>query len=84
MDDIKQHLIPSPSPIQAILIPGGNTRVIACAKQLRKNGFFMFPIRSPTVPKGTERLRIIIHDYNSEEEIKALVDAVKQFLNVTV
>jgi 8-amino-7-oxononanoate synthase len=35
----------------------------------------VYPIRSPTVPKGKERVRIIIHSHNTEEEVERLVDA---------
>lgn len=64
----------SESPIQGILVPG-NGSCITVADILRKRGFEVYPIRSPTVPKGTERIRIIIHSYNSESQIVALVEA---------
>lgn len=32
------ELIASPSPIQAVMVPGGNARVIACAHRLRELG----------------------------------------------
>ncbi len=37
--------------------------------------FDVYPIRSPTVPKGKERIRIILHAHNKEEEVYALVKA---------
>jgi 8-amino-7-oxononanoate synthase len=35
------------------------------------------PILSPTVPKGSERLRICLHTFNTQNEIEALADALK-------
>lgn len=64
----------SNSPIQAIVLPG-NERVIAVAEGLQQKGYDVRPIVSPTVPEGTERLRICLHTFNTEEEIKGLVDA---------
>ena len=64
----------SNSAIQCILI-AGNENVNAAAVALQTNGFDVRAIRSPTVKKGTERLRICLHSFNSEEEIKNLVNA---------
>jgi 8-amino-7-oxononanoate synthase len=70
---VSSFLLPSPSPIQAVLCPG-NEQCIELATYLRENGSFdIYAIRSPTVPKGSERLRIIIHYHNTEEEVVSLV-----------
>jgi 8-amino-7-oxononanoate synthase len=66
----------SNSAIQCMLIPG-NEQVNRAAIQLQSKGFDIRAIRSPTVKKGSERLRICLHSYNSEEEIKSLVSACK-------
>ena len=69
-DDI---LFNSVSPIQSIMCRG-NKRCVDVVNMLRKMGpFNLFPIRSPTVPKGEERIRVIIHAHNSEREVKHLV-----------
>lgn len=61
----------SHSAIQTILCPGNeNVRQLAIA--LQEKGFDVRPILSPTVPKGTERLRICLHTFNTEEEIHDL------------
>jgi len=70
---ISPCLLPSPTPIQAVLIPG-NERCMKLAEDMRNEGHFdVYPIRSPTVPKGAERIRIIIHYHNEPEEILNLV-----------
>jgi len=72
------QLLQSPSPIQAILCPG-NHRCIQMSNALRTIGSFdVFPIRSPTVPKGLERIRIILHSHNTEEQVANLVSLIIQ------
>jgi 8-amino-7-oxononanoate synthase len=56
------------SPIQAIKITG-NAAVDQAATVLIKAGFDVRPIKSPSVPKGGERLRICIHAFNTDNEI---------------
>lgn len=43
---------------------------------LLKNGFDVRAILSPTVAKGTERLRVCLHSFNSENDIKKLIKLV--------
>lgn len=66
------ELLPSPSPIQAIVVPG-NERCIVVSQYMKNVGKLdVYPIRSPTVAKGRERIRIILHSHNSEDEIALL------------
>jgi len=60
------------TPIQVIVVPG-NTAVRALADRLQAAGLDIRPILYPTVPKGGERLRIVIHAFNSLEEIDRLI-----------
>ena len=66
------ELLPSPSPIQAVVIPG-NDQCVSICQYLRTVGFDVYAIRSPTVAKGKERIRIILHSHNSEDEVSALI-----------
>jgi 8-amino-7-oxononanoate synthase len=66
------EILPSPSPIQAILVPG-NERCISVCQYLRSNGLDVYAIRSPSVAKGQERIRIILHSHNTEDEVRALI-----------
>ncbi len=70
--NLRPSLIPSTTPIQAVICPG-NTQVIQLAKHLQRNNFAILPIRYPTVPQGEERLRICLHSFNTNEEIDKLL-----------
>ncbi|GJQ09235.1 hypothetical protein GpartN1_g1026.t1 [Galdieria partita] len=59
------------SPIQAVLVPG-NASCIYVANLLRQQNISIYPIRSPTVPNGAERIRITLHFHNTFEEIDDL------------
>lgn len=64
----------SKSTIQTIRYQS-NTAAKNAAASLQQNGFDIRAIVSPTVPIGTERLRICLHIYNTEEEINALIQS---------
>lgn len=69
----------SPSAIKSILI-GGNSETKRAAELLQGKGFDVRPILSPTVKEGTERLRICLHSFNTEEEIVLLCDQLKAII----
>ena len=69
----------SDSAIQGVIVPG-NRNVTEVCLRLQQSGFDVKPIRSPTVPKGTERLRIILHCHNTEEEVKMLCSKLEQLV----
>ena len=71
-----EDLIASPSAIQACLLPG-NERVLKATALLRAEGLDCLAIRAPTVPRGTERIRIILHAHNTEDEVLRLVEQLK-------
>ncbi|MBA4167346.1 MAG: 8-amino-7-oxononanoate synthase [Chitinophagaceae bacterium] len=64
----------SVTPIQGVIIPG-NDKVRAVAATLQANGLDVRAILYPTVPKGSERLRVVLHAFNTEQEIMQLVEA---------
>lgn len=70
-----QHLIRrvgrTGSPLQPIVLPG-NARVKAAAEKLEQWGFDVRPLMSPTVPRGRECLRVVLHAFNTEAEIDQL------------
>jgi 8-amino-7-oxononanoate synthase len=67
----------SSTAIQAIIIPG-NTYVKALAQSLQEGGFDVRPILYPTVPKGRERLRIVLHAFNTAAELEQLLERLKR------
>ena len=69
----KYSILNSISPIQGIIIPG-NDQVFKIAKNIQENGFDVRAIRYPSVAAGSERLRICLHNYNSEAEITNLIN----------
>jgi 8-amino-7-oxononanoate synthase len=68
------------SPIQGVIVPD-NEQVKRLAEYVRQQGFFVKAILSPTVPAGTERVRICLHAFNSCEEIDKLLKAIKSFFS---
>jgi len=46
----------------------------ALARWCQEGGFVVRPIMPPTVPAGSERVRVCLHAGNTEEEIRRLVD----------
>ncbi|HEV2355748.1 MAG TPA: aminotransferase class I/II-fold pyridoxal phosphate-dependent enzyme, partial [Puia sp.] len=61
----------SSTPIQVVMVPG-NTAARALATRLQAAGLDVRPILYPSVPRGTERLRIVIHAFNTAEEVDRL------------
>jgi 8-amino-7-oxononanoate synthase len=70
------EIIESFSPIKSVIC-GSNERAKAMSGALEKVGFDVRPILSPTVKKGTERLRICLHEFNTEEEVKKMINCLK-------
>lgn len=66
------HMCRSITPIQGIIIPG-NDNVKRSAALLQDSGFDVRPILYPTVPKDQERLRIVLHSFNTEEQVAELI-----------
>lgn len=61
--------LPSPSQIQGVIIPS-NSSVLVAERSLQEAGIFAKAIRSPTVPEGSERIRICLHSFNSVQEVQ--------------
>ncbi|RXW22030.1 hypothetical protein EST38_g3824 [Candolleomyces aberdarensis] len=63
------------SPIFAIFSPD----VVALQNHLNEKGYAARALAPPAVPRGEERLRVVIHAGNSEEQIKSLVEALREW-----
>lgn len=70
----------SDTPIQVVII-SGNTQVKEVANRLQLNNLDVRAILYPTVPKGKERLRIVLHSFNTIDEVKLLVSLLQSGLN---
>jgi 8-amino-7-oxononanoate synthase len=70
--NLKFKSLASNTPIQIVIIPG-NEEVKKVSKALQERNFDIRPILYPTVPKGGERLRIVIHAFNTLDEVKRLL-----------
>jgi 8-amino-7-oxononanoate synthase len=72
----KGERLESSTPVQGIIIPG-NERVKLVAGALQAKGLDVRPILYPTVPKGGERLRVVLHAFNTKNELDLLLDSLQ-------
>lgn len=64
------HIIP--------YVLGESERAMAVALKLQHEGFYLLPVRPPTVPPGTSRLRISLNAECSDADINRLIDSIKK------
>jgi 8-amino-7-oxononanoate synthase len=69
----------SDTAIQPVLL-GDDARALQVGKELEDAGILIVPIRPPTVPEGTSRLRISLSATHSEEQVNRLMDTLQQVL----
>ena len=95
-DDLKKKSLYLKTEIQKLGFNTGNTttpiipviledidKTMAVSKFLMNNGIFAIPIRPPTVPRGTARLRLSInvdHSYNQINKLLELLDKINEKL----
>lgn len=66
------HIIP--------VIVGDSHESVRLASEFRRRGFFLMPVRPPTVPDGTARLRLSLTAAMTDEDTEELLQAVKSLL----
>lgn len=64
------------SHIQALIV-GDPHKAVSFSAKLREDGFVVLPIRTPTVPPGTDRLRISLSAAMKLSEVESLARAIK-------
>lgn len=69
-------ILPGRTPIQVVLIPG-NEAAKQLAGRLQSGNMDVRAILHPTVPKGQERLRVVLHSFNTTEELERLIAALQ-------
>lgn len=78
MDVERKHIQElAPSHILSVPFPGAN-RARALAQKIRKAGFDVRPLLSPTVQRGKEVLRICLHSFNTKQELQALLETIHE------
>jgi 8-amino-7-oxononanoate synthase len=73
------ELLPSSTPIQPLLL-GDPARALAVSAALERRGYLVTPIRPPTVPAGTSRLRITLSAAHEPDQITGLLNALAEAL----
>jgi 8-amino-7-oxononanoate synthase len=66
------YVCPSASQIIPLMV-GESREAIAVAKELQRKGFYLLPVRPPTVPEGTSRIRISLTAGITCDEVEGLV-----------
>jgi 8-amino-7-oxononanoate synthase len=75
-------LMASSTPIQPLLL-GGNARALTVARRLEQRGYWVAPIRPPTVPEGKARLRITLTAMHGEAEVDGLLEALATSIDLS-
>ena len=66
----ESHIVP--------VILGSNKRAVDCSKFLIDNGYYLLPIRHPTVAPGSSRVRISLRADISYDEVEKIPDLIAQ------
>lgn len=70
----------SSSAIQCVLL-NSNEKAATVATILQQKGYDVRPIFSPTVPVGSERIRVCLHSFNQKEDITNLAKTINKLYN---
>ena len=73
------NLPPAESAVVPIVLGEAET-ALAAARDLEAKGLLVVPIRPPTVPAGTARLRLAFSSEHSDEQVDRVIEAVRPWL----
>lgn len=74
----KGYTCPSVSHIVPMIV-GASADTILKAEKLQRHGFYALPVRPPTVPEGTSRIRFSLTAEVTEQEIRNLIKEISVF-----
>jgi 8-amino-7-oxononanoate synthase len=75
--ELARHGVPAPGGHYIIpVLLGSDRRAVAVADRLREAGWDIRPVRPPSVPRGTARLRISVHADHAPETVVSAAAAV--------
>ncbi|WP_172539988.1 8-amino-7-oxononanoate synthase [Actinobacillus seminis] len=78
-----QRLTKRDMPSQSCIVPyviGDNPKTVETAQQLQQMGYYCLPIRPPTVPQGTSRIRLSLTADMTSQEIVQFMDALSTLM----
>ena len=64
--DSASHIVP--------MLVGDSRETVEKAEQMQRRGFYVLPVRPPTVPEGTSRLRFSLSAGITPDELKQLTE----------
>ncbi|MGL5428527.1 MAG: aminotransferase class I/II-fold pyridoxal phosphate-dependent enzyme, partial [Cetobacterium sp.] len=59
------------------IVIGENQRVNRISENLQEKGYLIYPIKEPTVPKGTARLRVSLTALHTKEIVQKFIEELK-------
>ena len=59
------------------VIIGDSLKCVESAGRLREKGYWVLPIRPPTVPQGEARIRFSLTFYHTKEILQKLIDDIR-------
>ena len=72
-----------PAQTESAIVPvivGDSARALAAAKRMREDGIFVSPIRYPSVPEGSARLRLTVMSSHTESDLTRCAESLARAL----